>query len=279
MIPTRRITRGVALAVGAAAAAATARGVYELYGFRVDIETHVDVDDALPVDGWYGTHRSGEPIVLGVMGDSLACGKGASTPERSVAALLARKLSEHEDRPVRLYNVARSGGSTRHLELQARALADRLDPGEHCDVVYVSVGAIDVSNSVTWGVARADLRTCLHDLTRTGARVVVSMPDRASGATSFDGRPLLSAFCDSLMRRRAAKQSEFLEWFATAGYHVRAADVSEVTRAFAADPATTSDDLVHPSDSGQEVIAAAMFPQLSAALHDDRPAHPSRSPA
>lgn len=253
------------------------RACYELYRFRAEIESNVDYDDALPVDGVYGAHRPGDALVFGVMGDSLVCGKGASRPEATVTAAMARGLAEALDRPVRLVNVARSGGSTRHLEQQTRELADRVGPGSSCDLVFVSVGAIDVANCVAWGVARADIRTCVHDLTRTGAKVVFSMPDAASVATSFGGRPMVSAVCDALMRRRARKQRVFLEEFAAHGYHVRAADFTGVSKAFEANTHFTSGDRMHPSDAGQAAVAVLMVPQLLAALRDQRPTHPGRA--
>jgi lysophospholipase L1-like esterase len=149
---------------------------------------------------------AGEPLTLVWLGDSLACGVGAATPEAAFPHKTATLWSEADGRPVRLTCLARPGACTADvLADQVPVALDLLGPG--CAAV-VTVGSNDVGSLNHPGRYRRAYATVLDALAGTGATVIaVGLPDMGSAVVMR--RPLrtlarwVGANADRHVRRMA----------------------------------------------------------------------------
>jgi lysophospholipase L1-like esterase len=115
------------------------------------------------------------------MGDSLACGVGAETPDAAFARRAVALWSASEGRAVDLTCLARSGSQAADvLAEQVPAAVELLGPGM---VAVVTVGANDVAGLTRPRSFRRDYDAILDALTATGASVLaVGLPDLGSAA-------------------------------------------------------------------------------------------------
>ncbi len=115
----------------------------------------------------------GDALSFAVLGDSLAAGLGAESPERLPGVLLAKSLADELDRPVRLVTHAISGSRTVELEPQVdRAL---IDPP---DLALVIIGGNDVTSRLSIGASATMLAGQVERLMAAGTTVVVgTCPD------------------------------------------------------------------------------------------------------
>lgn len=112
-------------------------------------------------------------LSFAMLGDSLAAGLGAESPELLPGVRLAQGIAEETDRPVRLVTHAVSGSRTTELDLQVdRAL---IDPP---DLAMVIIGGNDVTSRTRVGTSAALLARQVTRLMNAGAAVVVgTCPD------------------------------------------------------------------------------------------------------
>jgi len=132
--------------------------------------------DVLPA-----TPTTVHPVRFVWLGDSLACGVGADSPDAAFARRAVSLWSTAEDRPVALTCLARSGSQAADvLAEQVPVAIDLLEPGM---VAVVTVGANDVAGFTRPRHFRRDYEAIVSALRSTGATVVaVGLPDLGSAA-------------------------------------------------------------------------------------------------
>jgi lysophospholipase L1-like esterase len=194
-----------------------------------------------------------------IVGDSTAVGTGASTPQSSVAGLLAQAFPR-----LLIENRARDGATFAGLQSQ-------LSGGEPFDMVLVMAGGNDVVRLRRLQAVRGDIERVTLQARARGALVVL-MP-----AGNVGNAPFFYAPVSWLMTWRSRRIHTFVnEMAARHGavvvnlYRERADDP------FVRQPALNASDGLHPGDAGyqvwfNELMTQAALPQrLSAAMAIDR---------
>lgn len=216
---------------------------------------YLPTDRPLELDGVFGDDDAPR-LSFVVLGDSTAAGIGVDDPADSYPALLAERLAAATGRRVELSAFGMSGARVGDVADHQVGKAVERDP----DLVFVGIGANDVTHLTSLAAVRADLERALRELNATGATVVVAGPPD--------------------MRARAWHQP--LRWLAGARGNQVADAIEEVARAqgvavvelaeetgpfFEADPdAHFSSDDFHPGPLGYRRWADAIFPVLLEAL-------------
>ncbi len=268
------MVRARALAVSAAAATGAAAATYAVVlGGKRLLERQAAYTRSItgtPL-GWsapradgtigrrYGDARHGARPMLRVvvMGDSVAAGLGATRPEHTLGARVARQVARREHRPVHLRTVARIGAESRDLAAQVR----RLGPSYRPDLAIVVVGGNDVIHRVPAAESARNLAACVSALRERGAVVVVgTCPDL--GALRQVPQPL-RALASLASRQIAAAQRRAVR---PLGAHV--VDLAEVVGPFflAHPEEMFALDRFHPSSAGYRRIARAVLPVVVQAL-------------
>jgi lysophospholipase L1-like esterase len=197
------------------------------------------------------------PLRLVVLGDSIAYGTGARSPEDALGPRLTAALAA-EGFDVDLHVLAVPGAVSADLARQVRG-AEPLG----ADLAVVVIGANDLARFVPPAQAAASLGAAVTALRSAGARVVVvPAPDMSSVPfvpPAF--RAAVRAASVQLQRHQAA---------ATESAGGAVADVAAVGPLFAADPAMFSADRFHPSSAGYASIAQAVAPAVVAAARVHR---------
>jgi lysophospholipase L1-like esterase len=185
-----------------------------------------------------------------VLGDSLAFGTGAASPQDTLGARLTREL-EGAGHTVHLDVVAVPGATSLDLAAQVRRAASF-----DADVALLVVGANDLTRQVPPAQAAAALGAAVRELQDRGTEVlVVPTPDLSSVAwvpPAF--RAVVAGICD----QRRAQQTAAAE----AAGGVVAPVAPELSRRFAAEPTLFSADRFHPSSAGYALVADALAPHL-----------------
>ncbi|MGW4895089.1 SGNH/GDSL hydrolase family protein [Kitasatospora sp. NPDC004240] len=207
------------------------------------------------------------PLVLAFLGDSTAAGLGVLRGRDTPGALLAAGLASVAERPVRLVNVAFSGGRSADLPGQLeQALPHRPD------VAVIMVGANDVTRHSPAQVAVRQLGEAVAALHANGCEVVVgTCPDLG---TIKPVRPPLRWVARRLSRQLAAAQT--IAVVESGGRTVSLGSL--LGPEFAARPEMFASDRYHPSAQGYATAAMAVLPSVCAALglwpEEDRPVGP-----
>lgn len=198
----------------------------------------------LQLDGRVG-EGPGPALEAVWLGDSTAAGVGAS----SVAGALPVRVSAALDRPVDLTVLARSGATVGDVVERQLPRVAGLDP----DVVFVSVGANDVTHLTSRGDFDQRYRRLLAGLPDSADVVLLGVPDMGAiprlaqplrAIAGFRGRQL-----DEVVREVAAD---------TGNAYVDIA--GETGPAFRRDPQRFfAADRYHPSGAGYELWADAVL--------------------
>ncbi|WP_457205070.1 SGNH/GDSL hydrolase family protein [Nocardioides sp. P5_C9_2] len=206
--------------------------------------------------------KYGDPIDLLLLGDSIAAGLGAASPEETLGAQLARRLAKKTRRTVRLRSAAHVGSETSMIRAQLAALP----PGYRADVAVIVVGGNDVTHRVRPAESVRHLHEVLEPLRAVGTEVVVgTCPDL--GALGAVPQPLRTLASRS-SRQLADAQRELVT--AMGGHAVSLAQV--VGPFFVSQPDDMfSVDRFHPSGAGYRRTAKAMLPSVLAALGHQHP--------
>jgi lysophospholipase L1-like esterase len=221
-------------------------------------------DLPLNADGVYLPDGAG-PFVLGrgddslsfaMLGDSLAAGFGAESPDELPGVRLARGLAEELGRPLRLVTHAIIGSRTTDLEAQVdRAL---IDPP---DLALVIIGGNDVTSRTSIGTSSALLGRQATRLVEAGATVVVgTCPDL--GIISPIPQPLrtiTSRYSMSLARA----QRRVLDQLGVHAVSLAALLSPEFT---ARPDELFSADRFHPNGKGYEFAANVLLAPLCAVM-------------
>lgn len=87
------------------------------------------------------------PLVLGILGDSLAAGLGATCAAAAPTALLGQALADHFHRTVRVVNCSRVGSGGHDLAEQQERLLKSVERagGRGLDLVVIVTGANDIA--------------------------------------------------------------------------------------------------------------------------------------
>ncbi len=216
---------------------------------------YLPTNPVLDVGGDFGSGAKRLRFV--VLGDSTAAGVGAGSAAKAYPTLLAQRLAA-DGRTVRLIDLGVSGARV------ADVLSDQVPRALEArpDLVFVGMGANDVTHATSLGAIREDSGAILGRLDTTGATVVVAgPPDMRAPAfleplrsiAGWRGRAVARAIEDVAARRG-----------------VTAVELARVTGPlFAKDPDRyhSADDF-HPSADGYVLWADAIYPVLEDALTD-----------
>lgn len=207
--------------------------------------------------GLPNAHPPGRPVVIAVLGDSLALGTGSTAPRNGF--VFRAYLAVRDRYPGSRIDSYAIGGSTAAdaLRLQVPRLAH-----EHADAVVICVGGNDVTHRVAPARFAATYATLL-------ARVRALQPHAAivcCGVPNVGLSPLFTgADHDEIARLARADDAAVRAASHRAG--ARFADLYAATSAKHADvDAYLSDDRFHPSDAGYTALAAILTPVLLDAL-------------
>lgn len=241
------LKRGAFLVLGPVLVLAVVVGVEVVVALRRD---YLPTRPALEIEGTFGDEDA-PPLTFVVLGDSTAAGVGAGSVDDSYPARLARSIARERFR-VRLVGVGVSGARVADVlnEQLPRALVE--DP----DVVFVGIGANDVTHVTKLDDVEESMRTLLGRLTETGAAVVVAgPPDMRSPVFLEPLRTIVGWRGRAVADRIEAVAREVGIPF------VPLAD--ETREFFAEDPERHySEDEFHPSAAGYARWAEAIFPYL-----------------
>jgi lysophospholipase L1-like esterase len=219
----------------------------------------LDDTDQLPHDGGLvGAEHDGEPLRLAMLGDSLAVGVGAGSPELTVGARLARGLASALARPVELSNFAVAGSEAKDLPAQVELVTAMPTPP---DVVVIIVGGNDVLHRVRVAASVGYLYRAALDLKALGCKVVMgTCPDL--GTVRLAVQPV-RYYLHRMSRRLAIAQ--MLVVLRAGGRPVPLLDT--VGPIFWRKPKLMfSTDHFHPSALGYARAAAVLLPSVSAAV-------------
>ncbi|RLV55709.1 SGNH/GDSL hydrolase family protein [Aeromicrobium phragmitis] len=163
-------------AKAAAGAVAAISGTYGLLMGEVLLaRRRIGTTDEVPpvADGVYGVDFPGTPVKVLVLGDSTAVGYGMKRADQTPPALIGLGLSHLFDAPVDVRSVAKVGARSSHLAEQIESAIDHAP-----DLVFILVGANDVTHQVSPGRASRFLSEAIGRLRAEGAEVVVgTCPD------------------------------------------------------------------------------------------------------
>lgn len=209
---------------------------------------------ALTLGGTFGP-RDGRPLRFVVLGDSTAAGLGAGSPEHAYATVLAERLGAKGWR-VELIAHGVSGARVRTVLEDQVPLALEPDP----DLVFVGIGANDVTHLTSLSSIERDMDQLLTDLEATGATIVVAGPPDMRAQAWYE--PLRS-----LAGWRGRRVADAIE--AVAERHgipvVQLAEQAGPYFASNPDNAYAADEF-HPGPGGYRAWADAIYPVLADAL-------------
>ncbi|HEV2757516.1 MAG TPA: SGNH/GDSL hydrolase family protein [Actinomycetota bacterium] len=208
---------------------------------------------ALDVGGVYGD-ADAPPLKFVVIGDSTAAGVGAGTADRAYPTLLARRIAQERYR-VTLVDLGVAGARLDQVYEQVMPAVKHRP-----DLVFVGLGANDVTHWTTLSVVEDNVRYVLDEMAKIGAEVVVAgPPDMRS--------PVFLEPLRSIVGWRGRAVQAAIEDVARAE-GVPVVPLADETRDFfAEDPDRYySDDEFHPSAAGYALWADAIFPYLEKVL-------------
>lgn len=210
-----------------------------------------------PVDITVGDGASDPAVVW--LGDSTSTGVGASKVEDS----MAYRVVSQRNGDGRLAILGVSGAQVHEVvDDQLPALRERVDDGEVPDVVYVSIGANDVTALTRRPTFRSRYRTMVEgiaEIVPDAELVLVGVPDMGTA-------PRLPVPLRQIAGVRAAQLDGVIERVADdlGVHHVDLAGRTSAT--FSSDPDRYfSLDGFHPSGEGHRVWAEAVVASLAGA--------------
>lgn len=129
---------------------------------------YLPTEPVLEIEGTFGP-PDGTPLSFVVLGDSTAAGVGVDSADDAYATLLAERLAA-KGRRVELLGVGVSGARVADLLEEQIATAVAAEP----DLVFVGIGANDVTHVTPLGEVERDMRAVIAALQASGAEVVVA---------------------------------------------------------------------------------------------------------
>lgn len=209
---------------------------------------------ALELNGTFGSPDD-RSLRFVVLGDSTAAGLGAGDPKDAYATLLSERLADQGYR-VRLTALGVSGARVRDVLEEQVPVALGEDP----DLVFVGIGANDVTHLTPLSSIERDMGAALDRLLGTGAAVAVAGPPDMRAAAWLE--PLRS-----LAGWRGRQVADAIEKVALSR-DIPVVQLAELAGPYFAshpDDAYAPDDF-HPGPGGYRAWADAIFPELISAL-------------
>ncbi|MDQ3877661.1 MAG: SGNH/GDSL hydrolase family protein [Actinomycetota bacterium] len=216
--------------------------------------TYLPSAPAMKLGGSFGP-RMGRPLTFVVLGDSTAAGLGAGDPKHAYATDLARMLAE-TGRRVELVALGVSGARVHDVLTDQVPEAVRAAP----DLVFVGVGANDVTHLTRLGSIESDTRAILRHLEATGATIVLAGPPDMRARAWLEPLRTLAGW--------RGRQVASVMASAASDEGVSVVPLAQKTGPFFAahpDTAYAADDF-HPGPAGYQAWADAIFPALERAL-------------
>lgn len=185
-----------------------------------------------------------------IVGDSTAVGTGASSPQSSIAGLIA-----HRNPRLLIENRARDGA-------EFADVAAQLGGDERFDIVLVLAGGNDVIGFGRVSTVRADIER-VAELAHQRGDVVVLMPAGNVGNSPFFFPPL-----SWLMTQRSRELHGYVRKSAarTGAYYVNLFHESDEDP-FVKDRSLNASDGLHPSDAGYRVWLDELMAQANLDRH------------
>lgn len=182
----------------------------------------------------FTTAGASPALRLAVVGDSLVEGAGASSPERSLAGQVARKVSRQTGRAVHVTGFGVSGAETE--DVATTQLDQVAATGDSFDAIVIEVGSNDVIHLSSLDAVEDETRDMLARARELSPVVVLGSAGRLDSPNFLE--PLRSAVV-----WRATQVREVQERVADEFDDVAFMDVAEdVSPAYAANPDSNSDD-------------------------------------
>ena len=209
---------------------------------------------AMKLGGRFGA-AGGRPLRFTVLGDSTAAGLGASGPERAYATVLARRLAD-DGWAVELAGYGVSGARVKDVLEEQVPLALQSAP----DLVFVAIGANDVTHVTPLAEVERDMRSAIDRLLASGTALAVAGPPDMRAAAWLEPLRSLAGWRGRQVARVVAKVA--------AERDVPVVPLAELAGPyFASNPvdAYGGDDF-HPGDGGYRAWAEAIYPALVEAL-------------
>ena len=216
---------------------------------------YLPTDPPLALGGTFGD-QDAAPLRFVVLGDSTAAGLGAEDASGAYATVLAERLARDRDVRVELTVLGLSGARVADVLHEQVPRVAELEP----DLVFVGIGANDVTHVTSLGRIRRDMTAALQQLKATGAAVAIAgAPDMRASAWH---QPLRS-----LAGIRGEQVASAIEDVGRAQGVGVVELANETGPFFEEDPgAHFSADDFHPSAAGYRRWADAIYPVLEAVL-------------
>lgn len=244
---------------GAKALAGLVGAVGAALGFEIFLaysRDYLPTAPALELDATFGPPDA-DVLRFTVLGDSTAAGLGAGSPAHAYASVLSERLAER-GRRVELTAFGVSGARVHDVLAEQMPLAIASKP----DLVFVGIGANDVTHVTPLAKVEKDMGAALDLLAETGAVLVVAGPPDMRAAAWLEplrslagwrGRQVAAAI------ERAAEERGVPV--------VRLAE--KAAPYFASNPEDAyATDMFHPGPGGYRAWADAIFPVLVTALEE-----------
>ena len=194
------------------------------------------------------------PLRVVVLGDSITAGFGLDTPDLAYPALLAKRM-QASNLPGTVVNAGVSGDTTSN-GLQRLNWVLR----EPADVLVIALG----SNDALRGVPAADVERNLHAMIGRARSLVPGVRVLLAGALA---PPNMGE----------SYTAEFRSVFRSVAESERVAFAPFLLEGVAGIPAQNQADGIHPTASGQLIIAANLWPTLEPLLRDAAAARGSKT--
>jgi lysophospholipase L1-like esterase len=216
--------------------------------------TYLPTSPALTLGGIFGD-PDGKPLSFVVLGDSTAAGLGAGRPEFAYPTDLARHLAAQGWR-VRLTAYGISGARVHDVLTEQVPRAIAASP----DLVFVGIGANDVTHLTSLDSIRRDTQAILERLKAAGATVVLAGPPDMRAKAWYE--PLRS-----LAGWKGRQIAAAMEAVARTEHVLAVPLAKEAGPYFGSHPDTAyaADDF-HPGPAGYRAWARAILPVLERAL-------------
>jgi len=210
---------------------------------------YLPTDPPLELDASFGPNE-GEPLRFVVLGDSTSAGIGSGGAAGAYPTLLAKRLAEDTGRRVDLTVLGISGARTAEVLAEQVPKVAELRP----DVVFVGIGANDVTHLTPLDDIKEDMSAILAELATTEAEIAVAgAPDMRVYAWH---QPLRQ-----ITYLRGLQVSDAIEEVAH-DKDVAVVELQEQTGHFFAEEPEShfSEDEFHPSALGYKRWADAIYP-------------------
>jgi lysophospholipase L1-like esterase len=221
--------------------------IVAVQGIRVRRTTEAMPPAAGPRTGRVGD-PAGEPLRVGVVGESTAAGCGVDRHDQGFAGALARDLSARTGRPVEWHVVGQDGATARRIRYR---LLPQL--GDGMDVAVLLAGVNDVLTRRAPSQWAEDLEAIVRDLVTRADRVVVA------GLPPFGAFPAMPATLRRYLAERAAALDEVSRQVCARQQRARWVGAATL---LPAGPGFFAADNFHPSAIGYRYWARMVATQL-----------------